>query len=268
MATVAHEIFDKAKELEGYSAFKHLAMAVALRRWPSSLFAMFTSYFDCARTGQGGGSIAVCGWLSTGERWLEFDEEWRRVLDSFGVSHFHMKEFAHFHGPYSSGWEGDGPKRAAFLQSLVGAISHHAMAGFACLIESSDFHEVDQEYQVRDYYGNEYALCGRVCVAKVNLWLRAHQLDPAAEYVFDDGDIGRGRLTWLMESGGYPAPIFRPSTDRKAKDGTPVRGLLPLQAADFAAYELRKGWDDFGDATVIEEVERYRRSFRAVGAAL
>jgi len=71
-----------------------------------------------------------------------------------------------------------------------------------------------------------------------------------------------------MLEDGYPPPIYKPSRDRPAKDGTLASRMLPLQAADLAAYELRKGWDDFGDATTIEEVERYRKSFRGVGAAL
>jgi hypothetical protein len=29
-----------------------------------------------------------------------------------------------------------------------------------------------------------------------------------------------------MQSDGYPPPIYKPSRDRKAKDGTTIRGLL------------------------------------------
>jgi hypothetical protein len=48
---------------------------VGLRNWRELLFAMFTCYFDCSQSGHQGGTVAVSGWLSTGERWLEFDEE-------------------------------------------------------------------------------------------------------------------------------------------------------------------------------------------------
>ena len=43
-----------------------------------------------------------------------------------------------------------------------------------------------------------------------------------------------------------------------------VRGFVPLQAADFAAYEMRKAWDDFGD---LEEVWKYRKSFQGISGA-
>jgi len=250
-----------------YSAVKHLALAVGLGRWSETFFAMFTAYFDCSQTGQQRGTVAVSGWLSTAERWIAFEEEWKQILDSFGVPYFHMKEFAHFRGAYSDGWKDNEDKRRAFLRALLGAISHHATAGFACLVEAKDYDAVDREYCVREHFGSEYALCARVCVAKVRMWLQGHGLDITAEYVFDDGDL-RGRLSHLMQSDGYPPPIYKPSRDRVAKDGTPIRGFLPLQAADLAAYELRKGWDDFGEATTMAEVSRYRQSFRGVGAAL
>jgi hypothetical protein len=86
--------------------------------------------------------------------------------------------------------------------------------------------------------------------------------DLVKEYIFEDGDE-RGRLTWLMEASGYPAPIFAPSRDKITQMGL-IPGMIPLQAADFAAYELRKSWDDFGD---MVEVWRYRKSFQGIGKA-
>lgn len=228
---------------------------------------MFSAYFDCSHGGLTNGTFAVSGWLSTAERWVEFHNEWQAILSTYGVPYFHMREFAHYRGAYSSGWKGDEPRRIAFIQELLGAISHHAIAGFACLAESEVYREVDREYQVQEHFGSEYALCSRVCVAKVRTWLDGNGLAGPVEFVFDDGDV-RGRLSQLMQKDGYPHPIYKPSRDLRAKDGTLVCGALPLQAADLAAYELRKGWDDFGDATTIEEVERYRKSFRGVGAAL
>lgn len=251
-----------------YSGSKELALTLCLSRWRESTFVMMRAYFDCSHNGRkNGGSVAVSGWLSTGERWAEFDREWQQMLDVSGVPYFHMKEFAHSVGAYSNGWKGEKEKRDNFIQFLIGAISHHAIAGFACLIERDVFEEVNREYRVKEHYGNEYALCCRVCVAQVRHWLHRHRDYTAPQYVFEDGDE-RGRLGWLLESDGYAAPIFMPSRDRIAKDGTLIRGLLPLQAADLAAYELRKGFDDFGDAQLLEEVSRYRKSFRAVGGAL
>jgi len=250
---VAHHI--------GFSPFESLARAVCGSHWRKALFLMMHAYFDCSQSGQGNGVLVVAGWLSSGERWLRFEADWRSVLDEFNVPHFHMKEFAHSVGAFTNGWKGENDKRELFIRSLLSVIYDHAMASFSCMVENSVFAAVNQEYQLREYFGNEYALCSRVCVAEVNKWIRAHGYPMPPEYVFEDGDE-RGRLNWLMESQGYPPPIYKPGRDRTAKDGTLIPGFLQLQAADFAAYELRKGWDDFGET---KEISRYRKSFLAVG---
>jgi hypothetical protein len=135
-------------------------------------------------------------------------------------------------------------------------------------MDCSVFDEVNREFQVKEHVGNEYALLGRICVTHVRRWLNERKFESPAEYMFEDGDP-RGHLTRLMESDGFPAPSFKPGRDRFDADGKLIaRGLVPFQAADFAAYELRKGWDAFGDAQTIEELNRYRKSFRAIGKAM
>lgn len=226
---------------------------------------MFTLYSDCSRSGQGGGCTVVSGWLSTGELWAEFESGWRAVLADFGVPHFHMKEYAHSTGAFEAGWKGENEKRQRFIEALLAVIDRCTLASVASMMERRTWDDVNAEFQVREYFGTEYALCARLCVAEANRWMREHGHEPPAEYVFEDGDP-RGRLTWLMKQlRGYPLPIFKPSRDRVAEDGALIRGLLPLQAADLTAYELRKNWDDVGDTRNPAELDRYRKSFLAIG---
>jgi hypothetical protein len=65
---------------------------------------------------------------------------------------------------------------------------------------------------------------------------------PEVRHVFDDGDKGKGELMRVVEKDKYALPLFLPSRDRKAKDGSLVKGIVQLQAADFAAYEMRKAY--------------------------
>jgi hypothetical protein len=62
----------------------------------------------------------------------------------------------------------------------------------------------------------------------------------------------------VMEAHGLPLPIFKPSRDRGD-----VLGVIPLQAADLAAYELRKWCKDFGNRAPWR---KYRGSLRALSA--
>jgi len=247
-----------------YSSLEHLARSVRTDgKWRESVFVMFTPYFDSSHTSGGKGVWVVSGWLSTVEKWERFTVDWKLVLAKFNVPYLHMKEFAHSTGAFADGWKGENNKRELFIRTLISVIKDHAIAGFSSMIENSVFEEVDKEYEVRENFGNEFALCGRTCAAKANLWLRDNGYDRPAEYVFEAGDE-RGRLTHLFESQGYPPPIFRPSHDRIANDGVLIRGLVPLQAADLMAYELRKAWDTLGDVDG-NEIWKYRKSFLGIG---
>jgi len=249
-------------QVETLSPVESLARLYLGADWKRRILVMLRPYFDCSRSGQGDGVVVVSGWLSSVDRWLRFETDWKLTLAKFDVPYFHMREFAHSAGAYSSGWKGENNKRELFVRALLEIISDYGLASFSCLIETSVFDKIDKEYEVREFFGNEYALCGRTCVAEVTRWSQANGYGVPDEFVFEDGDE-RGRLTWLMEASGYPAPIFKPSRDRITQVCT-VRGQLPLQAADFAAYELRKSWDDFGDTA---EVWRYRKSFQGIGKA-
>ncbi len=43
--------------------------------------------------------------------------------------------------------------------------------------------------------------------------------DVMGEFVFEDGDIGKGLLIARMQEDGYPKPIFKPKKARKIKGG-------------------------------------------------
>jgi hypothetical protein len=75
---------------------------------------IFTAYLDESGTHGDGEWVAVAGWLSTPERWAEFEREWLTALSDFGISRFHMVEFAHRKGEFAS-WSED-ERRANFAR--------------------------------------------------------------------------------------------------------------------------------------------------------
>lgn len=200
---------------------------------------MFTSYFD-ASIGKKEGVTIVAGWLSTIAEWEQFDIDWRLLLAQYDAPYFHMKEFAHSMGAFKD-WKGKEVRRANFLRKAVGIIKDHVRYGVAMMIEHGTFVEVNSLYQLSENFGNPYSLAGRHCVAEVHKWLKDNEYRSPVKYVFEDGDEGKGQLIELMEKSEKPLPIFEPSRDRKTK-GEIRLGLRPLQAADFAAYELLKGF--------------------------
>lgn len=228
----------------------------------SNLFGMFTCYFD-ASGGVDRGRTIVAGFIGQVSQWELFDVDWRLLLAKYEVPYFHMKEFAHSTGPYKS-WKGIETKRANFLRMAAETIANHVHRGFSCTVEHNTFNEVNREYRMSEEVGNPYTLAARTCIAQANLWVGTSRRGIPIEFILDEGDKGAGALVNVIErhnkqaSGNdiIPIPIFKPSRDRP--DGR--KGLTPLQAADFAAYEYLKAYEVGPE----EPIYKYRRSLVAL----
>lgn len=217
----------------------------------------FYLYCDAAG-GKDHGFIVVAGYLSTFEGWNAFTGEWNKLLAIYDVPYFHMKKFSQFKEPFDGDRWKDESRRARFLSSAAAIIADHVEQGFASAVDFEPFDKVNAIYRLDDAAGVPYALAGRTCAAKASRF-GARSADTT--YTFDDGDEGRGDLMRVMARDGYSLPIFRPSRDQ-VKKGQKVKGVVPLQAADFAAYEIRKVYKDDPD----EEwpLVKYRKSLRAL----
>jgi hypothetical protein len=201
---------------------------------------MLTLYCD-ASGGSDQPAMMVAGYVSTIGAWESFDTNWRLALAKYGLPYFHMKEFAHFHGPFE-GWEAKEGTRRNLLSDLARIIHNHVLFGIACGVKHGAFERVNQEYRLAEVFGCEYALCGRDCVAQASKRLvgLGYEGQPI-RYIFDDGDKGKGDLIDVLERDKKATPIFEPSLPGKRENHP---GLTPLQSADFAAYELLKAVKD------------------------
>jgi hypothetical protein len=83
---------------------------------------------------------------------------------------------------------------------------------------------------------NAFVLGARTCVADLARWIQRENFHPQVGLVFEDGDIGKGDLSDLLDKHGYPRPLFGSKVDRRTAQGV-QRGLAHLQAADWLAYE-------------------------------
>jgi hypothetical protein len=215
----------------------------------------YTLYCDAAG-GKDHGFIVVAGFLSTFSRWMAFAAEWNLLLAAYNLPYFHMKEFSQSRGVFS-GWDKDEDLRKKFLSRASVIIKKHVERSFACVVSLDSFHRVNQIYRLDQVAGVPYSLAARNCVAKAANYLQNRD----ASYVFEDGDKGKGELMRLMERDGYPSPIFRPSRDIYIKSRL-VKGLVQLQSADFAAYEVRKAFKD--NPAETWPINKYRKSLQAL----
>ena len=197
-----------------------------------------TSYFD-ASGGAEHSVMIVAGYVATIGRWKRFDSEWRKVLGrkEFDVPYFHMKEFAHSVGAFKE-WKGNENKRKRFINALISVISRNVQAGFACAIKDSVWYAANKAYPIAESFGVPYALCGRDCVNKTFFWGRSKRFsDGQIRSIFEAGDKGKGHLMRVIEEARKPVPIFEHGRPHETNDNL---GMTPLQASDFAAWELLK----------------------------
>jgi hypothetical protein len=217
-----------------YLPVRHLAQSVFLGHdWRKCIFAMYTGYFDASGDLTDVGFV-VSGYVATVEDWERFDGNWRIALAHDNVPYFHMKEFAHFKGPFE-GWQGQDSRRANFLGRLADIISETARRGFSTAVTNQVFNEVNEEYCLEEHFGNPYAFCGLNCAVHTRRWLRNKKYEVPVKYIFEYGDQGWHHLEKSFERSHFPPPI----RERKRSKTNPI-GPTPLEAADFAAWENLK----------------------------
>jgi len=235
---------------------EHIGRSVWLNRYSKeNLFAMFTGYFDEAG-GEDHGFTVVTGWIASIREWERFETDWKILLAKYNLPYFHMKEFSQSKGPFESWYKQEG-RRSNFLRLAVEIIACYVKQGFACYVDHAVFDKVNANYDLSTAIGVPYSLAGRDCVAHSNQWLLNRKEELPIEYFFESGADGEEELRRIMRKDGLPELIFKPSRDREGE-----RGVIPLQAADFAAYELRKAAVDHPDSS--GPIWKYRKSLRAL----
>lgn len=243
-----------------YDVLEHIGCSVwGLRYSPKNLFAMLTCYFD-----EAGGDdckfIVVAGFVASIQQWQNFEYDWRILLSKYDVPYLHMRELAHFKGPFRK-WKRQPGTRAKFLAMAADIINCAARFGVSVYIHHKDFEYANREYELSELFSSPYALAGRLCVAEANRERRQTTSGPLdMEYVFEEGGPDKGGLLRAMSIAPMlSSPIFKPSRDIKDRKVGLRRGVVQLQAADYLAYEIIK---------FARDHPRYKRGERFPRASL
>jgi hypothetical protein len=193
------------------------------------------AYFDESR---GKGFVVVGGWIASVEDWEHFEVDWKLFLIAYKVPYFHMKELAHFIGPYEK-WKNAPNFRARFMRDAWDIISSRVRRGFICEVHDIGFDRIDRAYELREKFSTPYALVGRECIAWADDY--GAKLQEEVRCIFDDGDPDKGSL--LKSAIVVPSlsiPIFEPCRDIQDRKKGMRKGLVQIQAADFLTYEVGK----------------------------
>lgn len=214
--------------------------------------AIYTCYYDASGSEKDTRTLTACGVIASEKHWRTTEVAWKRVLGRFGVPYFHAQDFVQSKGPFAA-WAQNQTVRTGFVKALVAALQDGLDMSMVITGPRDILASINQRFDLGDFSG-AYAHCMSVCIRKSHEWIMNRDLQHMPAHIVEAGDQGQGKLWKILESEGltfYP----RPKRD-------PVSGewLPGLQAADFLAWEHRRGFEGmFLDGKRLDEL---RTSFK------
>jgi hypothetical protein len=203
---------------------------------------MLIGYFDEAG-GQEHDCTVVCGWVTHDQRWVEFENDWRLLLLSYGVPYLHMLEMFQCQGPYAE-WCNVPGKQGRFLRDAGAIIRSKVLWGFIFFVKHSAFHSANRSFEVTATVKSPYALAARSCMEMVEQWRTRTSQSEAIQFVFEVLDREQAALTAATRAIPpiLPKPSFEPSRDLPPNEKFPdgKSGVTQLQAADYLTYACRE----------------------------
>jgi hypothetical protein len=207
---------------------------------------MLSAYFDEAISDELS-LTTIAGWVATVRQWEAFEMSWRIFLSRYDVPYLHMKEYAHFKGPFEK-WENRrlAGTRRNFISDAIAIVKENIQWGFICYADQRVFNKVNIKYRLDGTFRSPYSLLGWSSISCLRNWMVRSMCTTEPKCVFDDG-IPAPEKAGLVEAVGTlepltPTPIFEASRDIAPCPQWPSgrRGLVQLQSADLLAYEARK----------------------------
>ena len=185
------------------------------------------------------GAMSVAGYLGSADCWAEFNTDWLKALQVFGVSHLHMRELKKRIGQFKS-WSPDDEREAALLGTLANVIGKAKLKGFGAVVALPDLRRFNAETGA-GIDASALALYASALSAR-----QLHQKD-CLELLLDRTTDGNRKVATAASYGKtdsyYPFMRDFPKFVVLAKDGPGGRDISGLQAADFLAWELRKNYE-------------------------
>lgn len=194
--------------------------------------AMLTTAFDASGSESDRACLAVAGFISTADDWIEFSRKWTARLERDSLPYFHMAEFSGTYSKHYDGWSKT--RREDLMGDLIGLVQSFAYRKFGtCVVHQYLKDGLSPELKER-FLLNAYPLAGRKCAGEVRRWVSREFRNSPYKLIFEDGDLHKGKLVDRLCADGFPSPVFEAKV---TKD--PARpAFIPLQAADILAFEI------------------------------
>lgn len=208
--------------------------------------------------------LTVAGFASSADDWRKFSDLWSSRLALDKIAYFRAVDAAFFRGPFQN-WRNRADREAlrrSLFSDLMEILKSHAYRKFGCTIINGAFNEMNSQLK-EEFSLVAYSVAGRTCEKKLREWVTAEWKNPSTEVelVFEEGDKGKGKLQKRLSDDRCFSPTFRPKKDC-VEDGTTRHGFVPLQAADWLAYELSVAVKNAEGGKLANSDEDFRWAFR------
>lgn len=188
--------------------------------------------------------ISVAGVASSSSEWVRFSNQWRSTRHQFGVGDevtFHMTDFENIETPGTvyepfSGWEKE--KRISFIRSLALAASKFCDFAIGAAVIQKDFDAVIRQ-NAEGKFSSPYSWCAQSCMDLVKRWSDEQLSTDPVSYFAEAGYDYAGELANIFNK-AYRCKHTRYDFRLNSLSFAPKGSLLPLEAADFLAYEVNK----------------------------
>ena len=180
--------------------------------------------------------IVVAGVAATQPHWETFNQQWRPLLDKWGIEFFHMADFESRQGPYA---EWSDSQRHERLNTLLALITSHAIIAVWAAVPKEVYERVIPDaLKVRI---TPYHVAAISCFTRLNGILRNElgDRDVRAAYVYEDISKGSGAVLDAY-SGIKMVHGLAEELHMLTLSYQPKKEFRPLQAADILAYEVWK----------------------------
>jgi hypothetical protein len=201
---------------------------------------MLTGFFD--ETGSSKDPtqriVGMGGLLAPATGWETFERKWKRALKEFDVPYFHMKEFAHSTNVFED-WKGREIIRRKLFSKLIKAMESAYPIPIAATVPKDVYDATYGEYPLfekEDIYHEALHFC---ISGLVGIRHTMGQLDESEKVaiVFSQHEEFRSHVLKRYDK---LIKEFEPFQKISAISFADMRELVPLQAADLVAYELKK----------------------------
>jgi hypothetical protein len=213
------------------------------------LVTILRAYLDDSRNGPW---VTIGGCLAFLDAWERFEPLWQQHLDAFGVPWLHMKQFNNpdpAAKPYGH-LKGDNQSRSVeFMAASEAIINEHSHQHPGCSVRVPDLEAFNAKYGLQL---DPYSLAIYGCIIR----MRRLHTDPI-QLVIDRFDKAQSRTERAL---GYAASdcgenlMARDFTTTHLGGAESFRTILPMQAADFVAYETCKYRSERTDMILSPEI--------------